>query len=417
MFVGLDKGHFLSPSGQCKSFDAAADGYSRGEGCGVFVLKRLADAMAENDRILGVIRGVEVNQSGQAHSITHPHGPTQRALFKQLLHHSNVDPNSVNVVEAHGTGTQAGDTNELDSIRAALNGNRAPNNPLYVTSIKANIGHLEAASGSASLAKVLLMFQHRTIPRQVSLETLNPLFAPLDSDNTVIATNNVAWTSVYEGKPRIAMINNFGAAGSNASLLVEEYIHKAPRAELPDDDSCLVFGISAKDKIILEKLRSQLVQRLQTPRKNDAYLADIAYTLTARRQIFLHRIAIAATSKDELIQKLQSAHISDAPVTKKSVVLVFSGQGCQYRGMGSALYESSPTFRHHIDECDGILVSLGFPGIKGLVVGGGARTDGQSAGREDFQSALFALQYALLKVWQSWGIKPVAVVGHRCVSV
>ncbi|KAF5317486.1 hypothetical protein D9619_013156 [Psilocybe cf. subviscida] len=411
MFLGLDKGHFLSPSGQCKSFDAAADGYSRGEGCGVFVLKRLAHAVAENDRILGVIRGVEVNHSGQAHSITHPHGPTQRALFKQLLHHSNVDPNSVNVVEAHGTGTQAGDTNELDSIRAALNGNRTPNNPLYVTSIKANLGHLEAASGSASLAKVLLMFQHRMIPRQVSLETLNPFFAPLDSDNTAIATNNTAWTTVCEGKPRIAMVNNFGAAGSNAALLVEEYVPKT-RPELSGDTRSFVFGISAKEKIALEKLRSQLVHWLKTPRRQDVSLADIAYTLTARRQIFPHRIAIAASSKGELIQKLQSAPTSDAPAAKTSVILVFSGQGCQYRGMGSALYESSPTFRHHIDECDGILVSLGFPGIKGFVLDSGARTDGQSPGRDDFQSALFALQYAVLKVWQSWGIKPVAVVGH-----
>lgn len=417
MFLGLDKGHFLSPSGQCKSFDAAADGYSRGEGCGVFVLKRLADAVAENDQILGVIRGVEVNQSGRAHSITHPHGPTQTALFKQVLHHSNVDPNSVNVVEAHGTGTQAGDTIEMNSIRAALNGNRAPNNPLYVTSIKANIGHLEAASGSASLAKVLLMFQHRMIPRQISLETLNPHFAPLESDNTVIATENAAWAPAYKGKPRLAMINNFGAAGSNAVLLVEEYIPKTRPNQLLGQAGPLVFGISAKDKTALDKRCSQLLLWFKTPQENNASLPDIAYTLTARRQIFSHRIAIVASSTGELIQKLQSAPICDATATKKSVVLVFSGQGCQYRGMGSTLYESSPTFRHHINECDEILASLGFPEIKGLIVDRGTKAGRQSPARKDFQTALFVLQYSLWKVWQSWGIKPVAVVGHRCVSI
>ena len=168
MFIGLEKGHFLSPTGQCKSFDAEADGYSRSEGCGVFVLKRLADALAENDQILGVIRGIEINQSGTAQSITHPHTPTQEALFRRLLSCSDISSNSVSLVEAHGTGTQAGDTSELESIRRVLAVDRTSDNPLHVTSIKANLGHLEAASGCASLAKVLLMFQHKVIPQQIS---------------------------------------------------------------------------------------------------------------------------------------------------------------------------------------------------------------------------------------------------------
>ncbi|KAG6844207.1 hypothetical protein H0H93_016595, partial [Arthromyces matolae] len=188
MFLGLDRGHFLSPTGQCKAFDASADGYSRGEGCGAFVLKRLPDALAENDRILGVIRGIEVNQSGLAHSITHPHAPTQASLFRRLLGNSNIDANRVNVIEAHGTGTQAGDPNELESIRSVFSSHRSSNNPLHVTSIKANIGHLEAASGAAGLAKLLLMMERRSIPRQISLTTLNPRITPLHVDHTVIDT-------------------------------------------------------------------------------------------------------------------------------------------------------------------------------------------------------------------------------------
>ncbi|KAH0578257.1 hypothetical protein H2248_004035 [Termitomyces sp. 'cryptogamus'] len=155
MFLGLDRGHFLSPTGQCKSFDAAADGYSRGEGCGVFVLKRLSDAVADNDRILVA------------------------ALLQRVLENSNIDPHRVNVIEAHGTGTQAGDTNELESNRSVSSAQLSVNNPLHITSIKANIGHLEAASGSAGHAKLLLMFQHQTIPRQISLYTLNPRITPL----------------------------------------------------------------------------------------------------------------------------------------------------------------------------------------------------------------------------------------------
>src|SRR4051794_4850297 len=180
MFVGLDRGHFLSPTGQCKAFDALADGYSRAEGCGIFVIKRLSDALAENDRILGVIRGIEVNQSGQANSITHPHPPTQESLFKQLLCNSGVDASHVTVVEAHGTGTQAGDPSELEAIRSVFCPSRPPSNPLHVTSIKGNIGHLEAASGAAGLAKLLLMLRHMKIPRQISLQKLNPRITPLE---------------------------------------------------------------------------------------------------------------------------------------------------------------------------------------------------------------------------------------------
>src|SRR6267154_2200811 len=206
MFIGLDRGHFLSPTGQCKVFDASADGYSRGEGCGLFVLKRFSDARAENDHILGIIRGVEVNQSGAARSITQPHVPTQINLFRQLLESSGVAPEDINVVEAHGTGTQSGDVGELESIRRVFSASRSAENPLHVTSIKANIGHLEAASGAAGLAKLLLMLQHDTIPAQISLKTLNPRIAPLEQDHTIIDTLPSPWMSGTT--PRIAVLNN-----------------------------------------------------------------------------------------------------------------------------------------------------------------------------------------------------------------
>ena len=412
MFIGLDRGHFLSPSGQCRPFDARADGYVRGEGCGVFVLKRLSDALAEQDQILGIIRGVEVNQSGKASSITHPHASTQAALFKQLLVSSDIDPKSVSVVEAHGTGTQAGDVNEMESIRSVLAVDRTPNNPLYITSVKANIGHLEAASGSASLAKVLMMFKNQIIPQQISIRSLNPRIAPLDLDNTIISTQNVIWTPSQNSEMRLALVNNFGASGSNAALLVEEYIAKDLTKTTA---SSFIFGLSAKNERSLEELRMKYVAWLTNSINVETSLLDIAYTATARRQLYPYRLAVSCGTIQELVRKIQTTAIVKAE-GPNGVAFIFSGQGHEYRGMASSLYATSPTFKKHIDECDSILIARGFSGIRAIiskdVEDGVTSVDAE----ERFQTATFALQYALAMLWMSWGVQPMAVVGHRSVS-
>ncbi len=363
MFLGLDRGHFLSPTGQCKAFDASADGYSRSEGCGIFVLKRLSDAVAENDQILGVIRGVEVNQSGNAYSITRPHAPTQENLFTQTLERSGLDASRISVVEAHGTGTQAGDPIELESIRGIFAKHRKANNPLHITSV----GHLEAASGAAALAKLLLMLRHRTIPRLISLKNLNPRIKPLASDNVIIDTKQVAWTVPDESLPRVALLNNFGAAGSNGALLLEEYIPKLsgriPRSHRLSLSVCLPRmnrHSSIYAQVTLNTLRS--------PASAGVTLADIAYTATARRRIFSHRFAVTARSKEELTHKLELASgktVSDNAPGK--VVFVFSGQGGQYLGMGSALYKTSALFKSAIDECEYFLKKNGFPGVLPII--------------------------------------------------
>ncbi|KAL0945469.1 hypothetical protein HGRIS_000958 [Hohenbuehelia grisea] len=411
MMIGLDRGHFLSPTGQCKAFDASADGYSRSEGCGIFVLKRLSDAIAENDNILGVIRGIEVNQSGLAHSITHPHAPTQATLFKRVLANTGIDATRVTVVEAHGTGTQAGDPNELESIRSIFAVGRSESNPLHITSVKANIGHLEAASGAAGLAKLLLMLRHRTIPRQISLKNLNPKIAPLESDHTIIDREQGPWNPSQEGTPRLALLNNFGAAGSNTAMLLEEYL-AAERVPHPEG-LAYVFGLSAKTESALDELRSRYVKWLQSGDSDAVRFGDVAYTMTARRQLYTHRLAVQAGSKAELIEKLSKA--TAVPVTSESgkVVFVFSGQGSQYLGMGKALYETSPLFKSTIDECETILKAGGFPGVL-PIINAGPEGSGLTT-LEEFeanQAAIFSLEYALAKVWISWGLTPAAVVGH-----
>jgi acyl transferase domain-containing protein len=413
MFLGLDKGHFLSPGGQCRSFDASADGYARGEGCGVFILKRLSDAVAENDKILGVIRGVEVNQSGLAQSITHPHAPTQSALLEQIISKSGIDVNRINVVEAHGTGTQAGDAHELESIRTVFSGHRSPSNPLHISSIKANIGHLEAASGCAGLAKLMLMLQHKIIPRQISLQNVNSRVAQLSADYTLIPSTNVPWISTQEDAPRAAILSNFGAAGSNVAVLVEEYI--LPKKDLSTRRSSFVFGISAKSDIALQKLRAQLVSWLQLPSNRVIPLVDFAYTSTARRQLYDHRLCVSATDQKDLIQQLESVPVVRLSKKITQVIFVFSGQGSQYPAMGSHLYETSPIFRRHIDECHSILTEFGFPGILPLIVDPNDVVSKPEDELVAFQSSLFSLEFALSKLWLSWGIRPVAVVGHRSV--
>ncbi|KZP21464.1 putative polyketide synthase [Athelia psychrophila] len=412
MMLGLDRGHFLSPTGQCKAFDASADGYSRGEGCGMFVLKKLSDAVAENDTILGVIRSIEVNQSGMASSITHPHPPSQIKLFRKVMENAGIDPSRVGVVEAHGTGTQAGDPCEMESIRAVFSVNRLTQHPLHVTSIKANLGHLEAASGAAGLAKLLLMFQHQTIPRQILFSELNPEIAPLGLDHTVISTSHVRWPST-RGSNRFALLNNFGAAGSNAALLLEEYQDGSPAAV--EFHEHVMLGISAKTEKALMDMRSGYITWLQKPDNAKIALSDIAYTVTARRQIYPHRLALSVCDRQELVEQLTTAipiHVSN---TADGVVFVFSGQGSQYIGMGASLYRTCPLFRQHIDECNSILIDANFSSILSIIMADEDAEDiglSRDATLEAYQTSIFAIEYSLAKVWMSWGISPVAVVGH-----
>nr|AEF32750.1 polyketide synthase [Volvariella volvacea] len=412
MFLGLDRAHFLSPTGQCRPFDISADGYARGEGCAMFVLKRLSDAIRDGDNILGVIRAAEVNQSGEASSITHPHGPTQLSLFRRVLNSAGISPERVNVVEAHGTGTQAGDTTEVESIRRIFSCNRHPDNPLHITSIKANIGHLEAASGAAGLAKLLLMLRHRIVPPQISLHNLNHSIPPLEADHIVIDGSPTIWKPSHEGMPRVALLNNFGASGSNSALLIEEFV---PRKVVEPDpeDMHYVFGLSARDRTTVEELRRRYLQWFDTLEGQKVRLTDLSYTSIARRQIYDFRIAIFAGNRQELREKLRTAVVYEGGLTTSQVVMFFSGQGSQYLGMGGALYSSCPVFRYHVDTCNAILRAESYAEVIPIIKPHCEQVNLNPTGQmESYQVALFVVGYALLRLWQFWGIRPVAVAGH-----
>ncbi|OSD07702.1 ketoacyl-synt-domain-containing protein [Trametes coccinea BRFM310] len=389
MYAGLARGHFLSETGQCRPWDASADGYCRAEGCGIFVLKRLKDAIAENDRIHAVIRGIEVNHSGQARSITHPHVPAQVALLEKLVSSAGVHPHDVNVAECHGTGTQAGDPAELEAVRKVFAVDRAQDNPLHITSVKANIGHAEAASGTASLAKLILMMRERAIPRHISFQKLNPRIPDLAIDNVSIDTTMVPWERRRD--TRLALLTNFGAAGSNGALILQEYM---PAGRLDFSQDHVVLAI--------EQRRQDYLSQLEELPDDVLSLKDFAYSATARRQLHGYRIAVSGNNKSEVL---------DALLRPPSGIIF-------HLGMAADLYQQIPLFGITVDECHDVLLRTGHPGIH--TVFQRSREENHLAMISAFnpalfrslQVALFVLEYALARVWMSWGVKPCAVVGH-----
>ncbi|KAH7141841.1 hypothetical protein EDB81DRAFT_899181 [Dactylonectria macrodidyma] len=425
MYLGLARGHFLSRTGSCKPFDAAADGYCRAEGCALFVLKRLSDAVAEGDRIHGVIRNILVNQSGNSHSITHPHSQTQTDLLTRLLQQADVDPGSVGVVEAHGTGTQAGDAREVETLRAVFGPHHSATNPLMMSSIKGNVGHCEAASGAAGLAKLLLMLRERKIPLQAGLNNINPAFGNLQGSGLSIPRRTVSW-SHSQRTPRRAVLNNFGAAGSNASLLLEDWV-ESPKARMQrskqDQDpgrSAYLFALSARSERTLQSAISRHVEFLGKEERRPS-LVDICYTATARRHPHDHRISLACTSVADLLTRLQKYKaVASKPVRGITVtVFVFTGQGAVYHGMGQELMRTFPPFRDSIMSCDRIIQGLRLvsPSIVDFIL-----YEDQSRIRIDAltemeqiiasQCACVALEYALARTFMSWGITPDYVMGH-----
>ncbi|TFK26825.1 polyketide synthase [Coprinopsis marcescibilis] len=408
LFLGLDAGRFLTHFGQSKPFDANADGYSRAEGCVLFVLKRLNDAINEGDTVLGVIRGVEVSQSGQASSITRTHIPSQTALISKVLSKAGVSPGDVKLVEAHAAGTRLGDTNEIRAIQNMFGVEDRSRDPLYLTSIKGNIGHLEAASGAASLVKVLLALQHRRIPRQIGINVLNPALENYRPCRIIVPDEHVEWPKDSGG---YALINNYGAAGSNVAILIQEYPQKTQTDDFPTGLEH-IFAISAPDERYLGEWKDKFLEWLQHPSNQNVQNFDIAYTSTARQQIYDYRISFPCNSdRQELIRGLQHAPIEQVNRKEPKVVFVYAGQGSQYRGMGLLLYQTSLSFKRDIDDCVAIALEHGIPSFLPYVIDRISET-ATIDHPETEHLAIFAFEYALSRLWMSWGVAPVALIGH-----
>lgn len=414
IFAGLSRAQFLSRTGSCKTFDDTADGFCRGDGVATVILKRLEDAEADNDPILGVILGTATNHSSEAVSITQPHAPTQEFLYRKILRNAGVDACDISYVEMHGTGTQAGDGTEMRSVSnvfAPRRQGRLLGQTLHLGALKANIGHGEASAGVASLIKVLLMLQRNAIPPHIGIKgTMNTTFpTDLEERGIRIPLKETSWLPPTGGKRR-AYLNNFGAAGGNTGLLLED----APkRARMSDNDPRTIFVVSvtAKSAWSLKKNVQKLISYLEM--KPDTSLPKLSYTTTARRTQQPYRISFAVSSISEAKEALRSAQAEIIkPVSTKppKIAFVFTGQGAHYPSLGKQLFENSRQFRFDIMQFDKIGRSQGFPSFLPLL--DGSITDPTSFSPFVLQLGQTCIQMALARLWISWGISPSVVLGH-----
>ena len=404
------KSRMMSPEGRCKTFGAGADGFVLGEGCGVVVLKRLADARADGDRILAVIRGTAANQDGPSGGLTVPNGPAQEAVIRAALANAGFAPADVGFVEAHGTGTSLGDPIEVRAAAAALGEGRPADRPLLIGSVKTNIGHLEAAAGVTGVIKAVLAVHHGEIPPHLHAEELSP-HIPWDELPVKVPGGRVPWP---EGRRRVAGVSGFGFSGTNAHVLLEEPPADEPRTagvERPRH----VLALSARTEGALRELAGRHAAHLAS-HTEDA--ADVAHTANTGRAHLAHRRALGFCTGEELRQQLAVLASGSEPrgaqagalegTDRPRVVFLFTGQGAQYAGMGRGLYETQPTFRRALDRCQDFLRDELDRPLLSVLFDDGSPLD-QTAYT---QPALFALEYALAEMWRSWGIEPAAVLGH-----
>jgi len=382
--IGLCRMKAMAADGRCKSFDATADGYVRGEGCGIVVLRRLSDALADGDAIHAVIRGSAVNHDGRSNGLTAPNGSAQKMLIRDALDDAGVGPLALQYVEAHSTGTSLGDPIEAIALGEVLCQGRSNDQRLLVGSVKSNFGHLESAAGVAALMKVALSLRHGAIPPSLHFREPNP-HIPWERLPIAVPASLSEWPA---GAPRLAGVSSFGMSGTNVHMIVEQAPPSVPRAS----DGPHVLTLSAQTPEALGELARKYATFLETA--DDAALRDICCTSNQARRHFDHRLAVAGDSTKGLAAKLKTARAPRRSGRRRPrIAFLFPGYASGIEALAeamNALYRDGPAFREAIDACAALLPSF----------------------RDGAQTALFAFQYALARLWMSWGITPDAVLGH-----
>lgn len=411
-FIASCKLNALSKSPQARPFDNHADGYIRGEGCGVILLKRLSDAQKNKDNILAVIKGSAINHDGKSSGLTAPNGLAQIKVISRALVNAGISPSQVDYIEAHGTGTLIGDPLEVNALAAVFHEKRK--HKLLIGSIKSNIGHLEAAAGIAGLIKIILALKHKKIPATLHCLTPNR-HIPWEEIPIAAATQLTDWD--VKGKPRIAGISSFGLSGTNAHVIVEEYPH-TPGKPRQSSTSTYIINLSAKTDQALKKLADQYITFLG--KDTCPGIQDISYTSILSRGDFEKRISLVGGSKEKIQRILsdyrdnktnKNLHQSPGwkPDTNK-IAFLFSGQGSQYTGMAMGLYDTLPGFQKEMDQCDHIIQSLVHESVIKIIKDPGNE---EKLNQPVFAHlALFSIEYALAKMWNSFGVSPSMLVGH-----
>ncbi len=426
----------LSPDGQCKTFDASANGYVRGEGCGVVILKRLSDAEADGDRIWAVIRSAVMNHGGTGVGLTVPNTPALEQVMTDALAQAGVAPTEVDYLEAHGTGTAVGDPIELNAVANVYGPARPADHPILIGSVKTNVGHLESAAGVAGLIKAALVVKRGVIPKHLHFHDPNPEFdwnrAPLRVTSTMMD-----WPD-RSGRPRLAGVNCFGISGTNAHLLVEEYRPREAAAHLGSVAGAAaaatqrpgrLLPLSGKVEAALQELAERYLSWLDeragelAPRSEasdkgapDPLLSDMAWTAGVGRSHFDHRAAIVFRDVRSLREQLKSvaetARADGIPTPPTRVAFAYTGQGSQWSGMGQALYENEPVARSVMDRCEAVFREERGASLLDVMFGRAAAEQGDLGETAWEQPALYTLESALTALWASVGVQPAVVLGH-----
>ncbi len=406
----------MASDGRCKTFDARADGVVRSEGCGIVVLKRLADALKDGDPILALIRGSAVNQDGRSAGLTAPNGQAQQALLRQALKQARIAPAEISYVETHGTGTPLGDPIEVEALATVYGQPSANVQPCVLGALKTNLGHMEAAAGVAGLIKAVLAMRHESIPANLHFQAPNAHFA-LQQTRLTIPTAAIPWAA--NGKPRYAGVSSFGLSGTNAHVIIEEPPAPPQLAETAESRALYLVPLSARSAGALRSLAERYREYLASPCAPP--LADLAFSAATRRSHHPHRLAISGSCPAALRAQLDAfLNGSSLPGLASGVVtpsaprlaFVFPGQGAQWPGMARQLYREMPPFRAAFEQCAAACRPfLSFSLTDELL----APT--QSSAIDVIQPLLFAISVSLSALWQHWGVRPAAVVGHSMGEV
>ncbi|MEM7269867.1 MAG: type I polyketide synthase, partial [Pseudomonadota bacterium] len=403
--IGICQMTALSPDGRCKTFDAGADGFGQGEGCGMVALKRLSDARADGDTVLAVVQGTAANHDGHARTVTTPSGSAQRAMLQEALDDAGLEPHHIDYVETHGTGTPLGDPIEVSAIGRVLCEDREK--PLYLGSVKTNVGHLDSAAGVVGLMKVVLSLQHETIPPHLNYSEPNR-HIPWDEYPLKVPTENTPWSA----DSRFAGISAFGMSGTNVHLIVGQAPEPAPDAEVAAAPAH-VLTLSAQTASALPALARRYAATLGD---GDGDLGAVCRSAALGRSHLAHRAAFVASDPHEMAEALTRYAEGETPLAASTGVIgrrapklafLFTGQGAQHVGMGRELYETLPAFRTWMDRCADLLdPQLEQPLLDTLWT---SETLHQTA---NTQPALFAIEYSLAKVFEEWGVEPDLLLGH-----